>query len=253
MNIQFLKTFFILLVLQAIFFATGQNGAIAQAPKAKLTEESIIKDSSGQVYNADLWKKLLMTGYYTLRAAEPSNEKSAFYLVRLSEEEREKRLSSSPKPKETKNFTTGKEVSNFSITDIDGKKIKLKELKGKVIVLNFWFINCPPCRAEMPELNKLVADFKDSTNVVFLAIALDERNALKDFFKKQPFYYTIIDDGRTVAQQYGITSYPTHLIIDQEGKAYFHTSGGGATISYWLRKSINELIVINKPKEKVEN
>lgn len=226
----------------SIFFLAAQNATTKTVPKAVLSEKSIIKDSSGQVYPTEIWKRLLSTGYYTLRPENPENVNSDFLLTRLSEEQKQKRLSGSPKPKETVNFKTGQPVNNFSTSDINGKKYKLKELKGKIVVLNFWFINCPPCRAEIPELNKLVNEYKDSSNIVFLAIALDDRDALEQFLKTSPFDYTIVDGGRYIADQYAIKAYPTHAVIDKEGKAYFHTAGAGSTISYWLKKSIEELM-----------
>lgn len=245
-----MQTFFFALLFQMLGFLSIGMQVFSQSTKsatnAKLSDQSIIKDSSGQIYSNEIWKKLMMTGYYTLKAEKPTEEKSDFILVRLPDDVREKRLSNSPKPKETKAFTTGKAVSSFSTTDINGKRIKLKELKGKVVVINFWFINCPPCRAEIFELNKLVQDYKDSSTIAFLAIALDDRQELKDFLKREPFNYTIIDSGRDIATQYGISGYPTHLIIDKEGNAYFHTSGAGSTTVYWLRKSITELMTANK-------
>jgi protein-disulfide isomerase-like protein with CxxC motif len=94
----------------------------------------------------------------------------------------------------------------------------------------------------MPELNKLVSDYKDSSNIVFLAVALDARGDLKDFLKKTKFDYDIIDSGRFITQQYGISSYPTHLILDKEGKVYYHSSGYSLVTVHWLRKTIEEVV-----------
>ena len=53
--------------------------------------------------------------------------------------------------------------------------------------MNFWFINCPPCRAEIPELNKLVDSFKTNDKVVFIAVALDDKQSLETFLEQSPF------------------------------------------------------------------
>ncbi len=224
------------------FMVTNKLHSQNQERKAVLTDKSIVKDSSGSVYSADIWRKLLLTGYYIIKAENPGNAGSDFILIRLSEEEKQKRLSNAPKPKESTSFVTGKEVKSFSTTDINGKKYKLKDLRSKVVVLNFWFINCRPCRTEILELNKLVKEYKDSSDIVFLAIALDSRNDLRDFLRTNPFNYIIIDDGRAIAQQYDVTAYPTHAVIDQQGRAYFHTAGTGSSTIYWLGKSIKELM-----------
>ena len=147
-----------------------------------------------------------------------------------------------PKPKESEFFKTGKEISNFKATDINGNKINVKELKGKVVVLNFWFINCPPCRKEIPELNEMVNDYKDSTNIVFLGIANDYKEELQEFLKNNPFDYAIIDNGRYIAGKYNIRSFPTNVILDQSGRVYFHSSGLSTWTVTWLRKSIEDLL-----------
>ena len=150
-----------------------------------------------------------------------------------------------PKPRESEFFKTGKEISNFKATDINGNKINIKELKGKIVVLNFWFINCPPCRKEIPELNEMVNDYKDSTNIVFLGVANDYKEELQEFLKNNPFDYTIIDNGRYIAGKYSIRSFPTNVILDKAGHVYFHSSGLGAWTVTWLRKSIEELLANN--------
>jgi peroxiredoxin len=245
MRIQFFFALFFFFLLGKVYSQSHVSGSSSSAKKNTISETSVVKDTSGTIYQPDIWKKLLLTGYYKLKAENPNDKNTAFILTRLTEEQRENYLSRS-KPAESKYFTTGKEVKNFSATDINGKKYKLKDLKGKIVVLNFWFINCPPCRLEIQELNKLVHEFKDSSNIVFLAIALDSKDDLKGFLKSNPFNYIIIDNGREIATQYDVTSYPTHVVIDQQGNAYFHTSGTGSTTVYWLKKSIEALLKLNK-------
>ena len=191
-----------------------------------------------------------MTGYYYLKAENSNDKNTAFLLIRRSEEERKAVFAKSSKPKETKSFVTGEEVKSFTARDIKGKKYKLKDLKEKIVVLNFWFIACPPCRNEILELNKLVENYKDSSNILFLAIALDNRDELREFLKTTPFNYTIISDGEYIAHHYAIAAYPTHVVIDQTGKTYFHTSGAGSITIHWLKKSIEELLVkkIERPE-----
>ncbi len=213
-----------------------------QKRKFVYADNRIVKDSAGKIYPEEIWRKLLLTGYYSIKPENPGKGNSNFILVRLTDAERERKLSA-VKPKESKSdFVNGEQPAGFSTSDIAGDKYKLKDLKGKVVVLNFWFINCTPCRAEIPELNKLVQDYSDSSNIIFLAIALDSKSDLKGFLKKEPFNYKIIDNGQDIANQYNIAAYPTHVIINKEGKVYFHTQGGGASTVFWLRKSVGELM-----------
>jgi peroxiredoxin len=207
----------------------------------KITDSTIVKDSAGVKYPAIAWKTMLMQGY-SLKPVDPKNADTEFLIYKLTEQQKEERLARLPKPRETTNFKTGNKISSFKTTDMNGNKIDLKELEGKIVVLNFWFINCHPCRMEIPDLNKLVDSFKTNEKVVFIAIALDEKFDLQKFLAAVPFKYQIVDKGGFIAAQYGIKSYPTHVIIDSERKIYFHTTGLATNTVYWLKKSIDELL-----------
>ncbi|MBV4359539.1 TlpA family protein disulfide reductase [Pinibacter aurantiacus] len=106
----------------------------------------------------------------------------------------------------------------FSVTDVDGVKYDLHELKGKVVVLNFWFIGCAPCKKEMPELNKLVEKYK-AKDVVFLAFEVNDNSAEKiKAVTSGNFNYTMIPAKRNgISIQYNIKTYPTSYVIDQSG------------------------------------
>jgi len=206
-----------------------------------MTDKSIVKDSTGKIYSFEDWRRLYWQGN-EIRAVDINNPKTEFLLIRLSQNELEKKLSALPKPRETGLFKTGEKIKSFGTNDIEGNKIDLKNLEGKIIVLNFWFINCAPCRIEMPDLNDLVDSFKTNQNIVFISIALDSREDLQNFLKTFFFKYRIIGDGGNIAAEYGIGSYPTHIILNREGKIFFQTSGLAMNTVYWLRRSIKELL-----------
>ncbi|MES2004771.1 MAG: TlpA disulfide reductase family protein [Bacteroidota bacterium] len=219
---------------------------IAQTGERKRRLDEIeVKDSAGMVYPTVVVQKLLMTGKYTIRLNAASQ---TGLLVKLTEEEINKRNERLPRPGESRFFKTGEKISSFTERDIRGNKYNLKELLGKVVVLNFWFINCPPCRMEMPDLNELVENYKDNKEVVFIAVALDEKYAIQDFLKTNPFQYNIIDNGRYIASKYGITSYPTHVILDRQGKVNFHTSGLATSTVPWIKKSIEAALKETVPQ-----
>lgn len=214
--------------------------ATAQKEKqSELNESSIVKDTAGTMVPYAIWPRLLLTGRYRIKTEKKEN--AEFIIYRLSDEEYEKTLETMPKPKESNFFRTGANFSHFKSTDIDGHKINTKSLAGKIIVLNFWFINCPPCIMEMPELNKFADDFKSDSSVIFIAIALDKAYDLEQFLRNTRFGYAIVDNGRYIADQYGIKSYPTNVIVDQNGKVYFHSSGLSMNTVHWLKKSIEQL------------
>lgn len=109
-----------------------------------------------------------------------------------------------------------KEKIDFELIDIDGNVWKSKELKGSVIVFNFWFTACPPCKKEIPELNKLVEKYSKK-GVVFIGVALDEADEIQRFIDIYPFKYKLIPDGADFIDANQVSSFPTQFIIDKKG------------------------------------
>ena len=83
-------------------------------------------------------------------------------------------------------------ANDFSVTTIDGKTYDSAKLRGKIIVVNLWYINCPNCFEEIKQLNKLVDDYQAEQNVIFLGLATDNAAKLKTFLNKNPFKYQIV-------------------------------------------------------------
>ena len=84
----------------------------------------------------------------------------------------------------------------------------------------------------------MVESFKGNKEVVFIAVSLDRLYEIKDFLKTNHFIYNIIDDGRYIASKYNVTLYPTHVVLDRQGKVIFHTSGVASNTVGWVKKSI---------------
>ncbi|WP_303317268.1 TlpA disulfide reductase family protein [Flavivirga abyssicola] len=135
----------------------------------------------------------------------------------------------------------GKKAPNYSFRSIRGRSFKSKNLLGKVVVLNFWFTTCPPCKKEIPELNELKEKFKDK-EVEFIAVALDLEYKLDEFLRNTPFEYNIIEDGRWVANKFDITSYPTNIIIDKKGVYQFIKTGYKSDITKAMSYKIEQFL-----------
>ena len=132
----------------------------------------------------------------------------------------------------------------FSASALDGKSYTLDELKGKVVVLNFWFIGCKPCIQEMPDLNELVEKHKND-EVVFLGFALDSAQKLKSFLKKREFDYTIVANSNSIAKEYNVGGYRTHIVIDQNSDIAFSTTGLSSITIDQLETTIEDLLKKN--------
>lgn len=136
------------------------------------------------------------------------------------------------------NYTKGEKALDFITTDMNGNTIKLSELQGKVVVLNFWFTKCGPCIVEMPKLNELVKEFEDK-DVVFLAITFNEKGVVDNFLFDTAFDYTIAPNANDVITTYGVQSYPTSIVINKKGEIALKEIGYRTNIKSVLSKSIN--------------
>ncbi len=117
---------------------------------------------------------------------------------------------------------------DFDITTMHGDSFSSRKLRGKVVVLNFWYIGCGPCRAELPDLNRVVEAFKDQQDVLFLALATDSQDDLTVFLKKHPFSYHVVPEAKALHDLFDAFAHPTHVIIDRQGRVLWRTSGSMA-------------------------
>ena len=230
----------IVFILSAVI-ANSQFSFTYDGREYFVQKTSLFKDSAGKQYNYTEASWIMMSGDYGVLPADPKDASKGFLLSGISKEEKLKRILAAPKPTETNAFKTGKKLDTFSAYDINGKLIDTKELKGKVLVMNFWFTTCPPCKYERPYLNKIVDDYKPDSNVVFISIALDRKEQLEPYLKQYEFKYSVIPDGSKLAKSFDIPGYPTQLIVDKEGKVAFHTLSYFYVTDYWMRKTIDEL------------
>lgn len=132
--------------------------------------------------------------------------------------------------------TSAKTAEQFTATTIDGQNFDLEEMKGKVIVLTFWGTRCPICISEIPELNKLAADYKDK-DVIFLAISAENESNIKKFIKKKPFNFNQVSNGFELMGRFADKSAdgsftmptPTYIVINQTGGIELKFSGRDKT------------------------
>lgn len=129
----------------------------------------------------------------------------------------------------------------FTGKSINGDAIDLTGLRGKVVVLNFWYVGCAPCRAEIPGLNQLVKDFHGK-DVVFVAFALDKAEDLQTFLKQTPFDYEVVPDSDKIAQTYEVMTYPTHVVIDKRGRVSIRQTGRSSKPQEELRPLIEQAL-----------
>ena len=113
-----------------------------------------------------------------------------------------------------------KPAPDFALKTLDGSQIHLSELRGKTVLLNFWATWCPPCKAEMPDLNALHREYGEARNFTVLGIDDEEGQADVAAFAKQnaiAFPLALDSDGAVTSNRYNVRGLPTSLIIDREG------------------------------------
>lgn len=118
-------------------------------------------------------------------------------------------------------------IEDMVFKDEAGKIIRLADLKGKAVFINFWATWCPPCIAEMPSINKLSQKFKDKSNVVFLMVDMDANmKKSQKFMQKNGYNLNVYVPASQISPAYFAGSLPTTLLFDKSGKLVFKHEGG---------------------------
>lgn len=144
-------------------------------------------------------------------------------------------------PNSEANFADGEYALDFLTKDMNGRNIKLSDLRGKVVVLNFWFIKCAPCVMEMPDLNEVASNY-DPENVVFLGITFDSQELVEQFLESKTFNYTITPNAYDTISIYGVQSFPTNMVINQQGQIVLKEIGYRTNLKDVLTSAINKLL-----------
>jgi peroxiredoxin len=111
-----------------------------------------------------------------------------------------------------------RQSANFTLTDLTGKSWTLRDLRGKVVLVNFWATWCPPCRKEMPDLEALGKRFGPQ-GLVILAISDEDATKVKPFIAEHQISYPILlDPGRKVNDTFRVEGIPKSFVYDREGK-----------------------------------
>jgi thiol-disulfide isomerase/thioredoxin len=110
----------------------------------------------------------------------------------------------------------GEEFPVFAVTDLNGRGYSKKELAGKVVVVNFWFIGCAPCEMERSELNSIYNSYKDNPNVVFLSFARNQKEQIEKFLVTRPFLYPVVPLTEELLGKFDLKGYPQNQILFQQ-------------------------------------
>ena len=122
---------------------------------------------------------------------------------------------------------------DFTLTDQFGNEHKLSDYKGKTVFLNFWATWCPPCRSEMPEIQKMYESYDENAgDLVVLGVAAPnygqegDEDQISNFLTENGYDFPVVmDTDGELTGQYAISAYPTTFMIDKDGNVYGYVSG----------------------------
>ena len=152
-------------------------------------------------------------------------------------------LSFQSDPRAIESPLVGRPAPDFTLQGMDGNVVRLSDLRGQPVVLNFWATWCQPCIKSIPLLNEMSDDF-GNLGVNFIGVSVDgprNQSKIKPIIQSMGIGYPIIRDmDSELMSELGVTAVPTLLVYDSEGELLFYHEGFRPGDEEILRKSIEE-------------
>jgi|688.fasta_scaffold770497_1 thiol-disulfide isomerase/thioredoxin len=222
---------YILIVLLTI---CGTSEIVAQ------NRNTIFYDSVGLLTTFEGHWAQVVTGRYKSICNRPKNTRT---LVKATKEEFETELRKTDK-RITKKYKLDTDFPDFEAIDLNGNRLTKQDLKGKVIVLNFWFIGCAPCEMERPSLNDLTKLYANNENVIFISFAKNNKEQLDKFLKDYPVLYKVVPTEKDyIKTKFEINAYPINIIIGKNGKYFYNSKTSGIGILTILQREIDKALI----------
>ncbi len=112
----------------------------------------------------------------------------------------------------------GSPAPDFEISYSDGRKVRLSDLRGKAVLVNFWATWCPPCRAEVPEIQRAYEKYKAGGFAVVAVNVQESASAVAKFMEEYGMTFTVaIDSSGAVGRLYRVSGIPASFFVDRDG------------------------------------
>lgn len=161
----------------------------------------------------------------------------------LSDYDKEKQYSPSVETSENHILPKGAKAPDWELPSLDGRSISLGKLKGKIVIMDFWYKSCAPCQKQMIALQALHDKF-DKSVVVFVGInTIDDpiKDKLDLFLKNRNITMTSVYNGKSIVSAYGVYASPALFVIDKEGNISFALEGYSDTLIEDVTRVIEQL------------
>lgn len=130
----------------------------------------------------------------------------------------------------------------LNLKNQNGEITKLSDLEGKVVFINFWATWCPPCIAEMPNINKLYQQYQDDEQVVFLMISLDKKfDAAIKFLDQKAYDFDIQEPLTSIPKVFNTRGIPNTYVLGKDGEIEFRKMGMGNYNTQKFKDFLEEL------------
>ena len=142
--------------------------------------------------------------------------------------------------KESEGEVLSPDDKTWSLVDLDGNHAQLGDFQGEVILINFWATWCPPCRAEMPSLDKLYADY--GSKVKFLIVSNEDPEPLKEYMASKGYGFPVMLTLSAPPEPLKTSSIPTTFILNKKGRIVFNKKGAFDWNSNKVRSFLDTLL-----------
>ncbi len=121
-------------------------------------------------------------------------------------------------PSSASAVSVGELAPDFTLVDLEGNQVSLSDFRGETVFINFWATWCPPCRAEMPEIEAIYQEYTDKDVVVIGVDLWESDDVVRQYIQEGGYSWTFVTDTTgEVTVSYKITGIPTSFFIDREG------------------------------------